>query len=518
VSEIRPDAKAAVEFPSQFLGEAPWPLTAVRQDRKGIESARTFEADKAEAESWITEKNESGLHVYFSVNPLKQPLGPGGYVKASKNDIAAARWLWVDADPPNDTKNLAADQAEIDRLIADLDPAPTCVVDSGRGRWAFWELSEPIVLDGARGKATKLVEEHGEGVEKMLYGFADSCRNVDRIARLPGTINWKTKQLARLVEHRDGLTFSLCDLPRVRRKDEPEVDTADDLGSLGLSKELVKLLEEPDYSKWKSRSEALFHAVCSLIRAGVSDAMIVAIQLDSRLKIGEQVREKHDPTAYTWRQLRQALRKQPRPDKDFVNKDGRPLSTSQENVRTSLAKLGAEVAHDRFSDLTTLTGLPGFGPELDDAALDRIWLLLDERYEFRPSPGFLRTVVLDAAQRHRFHPVRDYLDDLEWDGISRADAWLTTYAGAEDNEYVRAVGSLFLVAAVRRVRHPGCKFDEMLVLESPTQGTDKSSAIRALAVRDEWFTDSFNLSAKGKEVIEALQGRWIVEVPELSGE
>jgi predicted P-loop ATPase len=70
---------------------------------------------------------------------------------------------------------------------------------------------------------------------------------------------------------------------------------------------------------------------------------------------------------------------------------------------------------------------------------------------------------------------------------------------------------------VRRIRQPGCKFDEMLVLEQPMQGTDKSSALAILAVQDDWFTDDLPLNVESQKVIETLRGRWIVEAAELSG-
>src|SRR3546814_3817558 len=73
-----------------------------------------------------------------------------------------------------------------------------------------------------------------------------------------------------------------------------------------------------------------------------------------------------------------------------------------------------------------------------------------------------------------------------------------------------------LVAAVRRVRQPGVKFDEMLVLESK-QGTNKSSALRVLATRDEWFIADLPLNAESKVVIERLAGRWIAEEADLNG-
>ena len=130
-----------------------------------------------------------------------------------------------------------------------------------------------------------------------------------------------------------------------------------------------------------------------------------------------------------------------------------------------------------------INGLPDFGPVLEDAALDRLWLILDRRFRFRPTKDLLRTVVSDVARLNGFHPVRDYLDGLHWDGVNRIDKWLIDYGGAEDTEYSHAVSALMLVAAVRRVRHPGCKFDEMVVIENEDQGTDKSTMLATLAAR-----------------------------------
>jgi predicted P-loop ATPase len=164
-----------------------------------------------------------------------------------------------------------------------------------------------------------------------------------------------------------------------------------------------------------------------------------------------------------------------------------------------------------------VNGLPDFGPVLEDAALDRLWLILDRRFRLRPTKDLLRTVVSDVARLNGFHPVRDYLDGLRWDGVKRIDRWLVDYGGAEDTEYSHAVSALMLVAAVRRVRRPGCKFDEMVVIENEDQGTDKSTMLATLAVRDDWFSDDLPLNISGKQVVESLRGRWIVEAAELSG-
>lgn len=108
--------------------------------------------------------------------------------------------------------------------------------------------------------------------------------------------------------------------------------------------------------------------------------------------------------------------------------------------------------------------------------------------------------------------VTAYLDSLVWDGVPRIDRWLVDLAGSEDTPYVRAASRAMLVAAVRRARQPGCRFDPMPVLEGP-QGCGKSSALRILA-GDGWFTDDFPLSDTLR-LIEATAGKWIVEAAEL---
>lgn len=183
-----------------------------------------------------------------------------------------------------------------------------------------------------------------------------------------------------------------------------------------------------------------------------------------------------------------------------------------------MGKLGVTVSQNEFANKGHIHGLTGYGPLITDAALLRLWLLIDETFRFLPKKDFFFDVVDDLARQNPFHPVRDYLDTVEptWDGTPRLDQWLSTYCGADHSAYTGAVGSLCLIAAVRRVRQPGVKFDEMVVLES-AQGTDKSSALATLAKNPEWFTDDLPLNADTKVLIERTQGKWIVEAAELSG-
>lgn len=82
--------------------------------------------------------------------------------------------------------------------------------------------------------------------------------------------------------------------------------------------------------------------------------------------------------------------------------------------------------------------------------------------------------------QNSFNPILDYLDSLEWDGVERIDEWLCTYMGAEDTKLNRAIGRIALIALARRVRDPGCKFDQIIVFESP-EGHGKSTALLVLA-------------------------------------
>lgn len=113
--------------------------------------------------------------------------------------------------------------------------------------------------------------------------------------------------------------------------------------------------------------------------------------------------------------------------------------------------------------------------------------------------------------------VTDYLDSLTWDGVPRLDRWLIDYAGADDTPHVRGASRSILVAAVRRARRPGCKFDQMLVICGP-QGCGKSQALQLLAVDDAWHTDALTfVTADDRQLVELTASKWIVEVGELDG-
>ncbi len=151
------------------------------------------------------------------------------------------------------------------------------------------------------------------------------------------------------------------------------------------------------------------------------------------------------------------------------------------------------------------------GQELEDHFdLDVVrWL---ERKGVFLNPAAARSVVDGAARRNAFHPVREYLEGLTWDGIERLNDWLVLYAGAEGTEYNRAVGRCFLLSAVARVMRPGCKVDTSLIMEGK-QGSYKSTLVRVLA-GDRYYTDQLS-DLGSKDAAMQLRGAWIVEIAEL---
>ena len=136
---------------------------------------------------------------------------------------------------------------------------------------------------------------------------------------------------------------------------------------------------------------------------------------------------------------------------------------------------------------------------------------LSEEYGFESSVGTLEEAVTVVANGAQFHPVKEYLMGLKWDGVKRLDNWLRDYCGADDDEYTKACARKTLCAAVLRVFKPGCKFDHVLVLEGE-QGIGKSGICKILG--GDWAGD-FTIDPHSKDSIQLMQGCWIMELAEL---
>lgn len=533
---LQADYAASWAFLRQLHADRPVVVTAIPlTGKRGALPTQSFRKDEeARFLEWITAAAAMPANLYYSVG---EPIAANVTKRLNRAGIRNVRWLHVDVDP-RAGEPLEAEQA---RILALLDsppndiPAPTAIVFSGNGYQALWKLAEPIVIDGDTMKADDAAL-YNLALERAFN--ADACHDVSRILRLPGTINLpndnKRKRgrqpaLARLVSFDESRVYPLerftkaapsqpADAPAASTIEVRTIAHPDDLGdavSDAVKIHIVNGCNPDDPQHFASRSEGLYWAVCELLRAGTDESLILGILLDPQFKISESVLEKgKGAERYARRQLERARHAVSQENVSFQTDDkGNPYKTPH-NIRVSIIKQGVKLWYDEFADKKYIEGLEGFGPVVDDKALIRLWVNAMQKYRLHVPKTMFFDITSDFALADRRHPVREYLEELKWDGTSRIETWLQDYAGVADSPYVRAVSRLSLIAAVRRVRKPGCKFDEMIVLEG-LQGGGKSTLLEKLCPDDNWFLDDLPLVGKTQQLMEMISGKWIVESSEL---
>lgn len=154
----------------------------------------------------------------------------------------------------------------------------------------------------------------------------------------------------------------------------------------------------------------------------------------------------------------------------------------------------------------------GRGIDDADAILMTEWIQLTAHW-FSLSTKTVQEGIIAAAAENRFHPVRDYLDALAWDGKARVAGWLATYLGAKCAPYENTVGLMWLISAVARIYEPGCQCDYLPVFEGE-QGLGKSTALKILG--GDWFTDAMPHDLSSKDASISLRGKWIIEIAEMA--
>lgn len=542
-------------------------LRAIKPD--GTEKDVDRESVKLGADTGLTnviaairrlEKKHPGWNVYIGV-ATRTKRGAGG-----KKDLHSTQVIFSEIDRYGEDPS-GKDLATIDLLYY----PPSVVVASGGGEHLYWRLREPLDL-----RQPKNVERYEAILSGVTHAIGADRNSTDasRILRPPGTTNYpdrKKKAKGRTATKEVRLTRADADVVY-------PIDAYAEFEEIGRSLKSTSGDERASYehrdwaeseppprvaeilvtypnvrARYDGNTDGLEDAsdsgvdmslACHLARFGCEGWEIEAALRMSREKRGAKKSPEQKGDDYFVRTVERALawweeERQNGAHEAFgapnggehhagaapgsgarphfeLNQFKKPAAGSQTNMVLAIEALGVRLRYDEFADRGLITR--GGGPEetLGDALATNLWLEIERQYGFRPPKEVFWAVVEDLAWRNRFHPVREYLDALAWDGKRRIHCWLPTYGGATDSAYVRAVGAHVLVAAVRRVRHPGAKFDEMLVLESE-QGTEKSTSIEALCPRKEWFADDLPIGVDAKQVIERTVGKWLVEAGELSG-
>ena len=178
--------------------------------------------------------------------------------------------------------------------------------------------------------------------------------------------------------------------------------------------------------------------------------------------------------------------------------------------------LAGALAYNLLTDRTDLVKPIGCqrppGASMTDTDMKYIRLYLEETYGLTSERKIADAADL-AAHQNSYHPVRDYLNGLVWDGTERIRFCLRHFLGAAADTYTCEALKLFLLGAIHRAYRPGCKFEVMLCLVGG-QGAGKSTFFRLLAVRDEWFSDDLR-RLDDDNVYRKLQGHWIIEMSEM---
>lgn len=200
-----------------------------------------------------------------------------------------------------------------------------------------------------------------------------------------------------------------------------------------------------------------------------------------------------------------------------VDKDGNPTKVKalSSNIDLILEHHEAFRGFIHFNELMRRMEISG-GPLLRcDGSYDvglMQWLETSE-FSMEADKSLCGSTLLHHSRKHRYNPVRDYLETLVWDGKQRLRSLLRDYCNAEGNaDYIDSVSQKFFIGAVARALDPGCKLDTVLVLAG-AQGTRKTTFVQTLSKG--WYTTA-NSRVDDKDMRIQTTESWLVEMSELA--
>jgi len=159
-----------------------------------------------------------------------------------------------------------------------------------------------------------------------------------------------------------------------------------------------------------------------------------------------------------------------------TNDKGMPLPTI-ENACTFLEKdekYAGSLAFNEFTRRIELRGEP-----INDFNISQIALDFEMAHLGGGRDRIMHALNI-VGQRNSYNPVRSYLDSLLWDGKKRVETLFIKLLGAADTLLNRKMTWLWFKAAVKRIYEPGCKFDNIIILQG-AQGIGKTSLCTLLS-------------------------------------
>lgn len=275
----------------------------------------------------------------------------------------------------------------------------------------------------------------------------------------------------------------------------------------------------------QSRSGIAFGLACGIIR-GDGDFAEFADAVKISPELAGWPEDKTNPERElkrTWGNAQQAVEKAGWKDQLHLDRYGspRPSHLNAMLYFRNDPKLGNLIGFDEMAMVASITRpfpkgtVDGrkYPRPLEDTDVLNLLEYLQRQGLSTITRDAVHNAVMARANEWHFHPVRDYLNRLTWDGRPRIYDWLHIYMGVDRSAYAAEIGAMFLISMVARVFEPGCKADHMLVLEGK-QNQGKSQACRALA--SPWFSDNLPpLSHDEVRSSMALRGYWLIEIAEM---
>lgn len=465
-----------------------------------------------------------------------------GMVRVKSGRGNGSSHLYFVSKTPVKTKRLVVSPERVKVLMPSV---------QGLSRSEKTELTGNEISQGYRLRAAWEVSLMGEGSQVVLPPSTHPDSDQD--------YEWGANRIevaTDLMELEVGVKSEIGVNDKVEKTDFSFTPIEYDLTTSELSDEIVDLIL---YADLDDRSPALLKVAIAMVREGLSDQIIMSVLTDTNYELGK-VSYEHSKTNnrkktaewvfnYTIRKARTEVDARYRfneevevnqlSTEDADKQVGELISVStdwrdrlrrtdkmliQKNLFNLIHIFENAIGPNLFKrDVFALKDIYGrqapwrseTNGVINDDDIIQIKVWLTQQFKIEPAKEMIEDAIGYIAVKHSYHPVRDYLDKLEWDGVLRLDTWLKKYLNTEDmpEPYLSAISRKSICAMVARIQQPGIKYDNVLILNGP-QGIGKSTAAQILA-SEPWFLDRLP-DLRDKDSMVNLQGIWVVEMGELS--